>query len=160
MKLKRISFVSEAKLRRQLLPVLDELGVTDRQWLLEILPLLGADGKARLSECLKTAFPGKAQAGAMKGFKVFRGAVNKAADTANVPLSFAVDTSKKTPPSGRQCWFEAADTTEQEITQFSEQGTRDVDPQAVQNTGLLTDWRKLLAGPTPVRIQKHFFASL
>ncbi|HEY3862958.1 MAG TPA: pentapeptide repeat-containing protein [Verrucomicrobiae bacterium] len=149
---KRLVIVSEAKLRQRLEPVVKELGATDRERLLTLLPLIGGDGKARISECLKTAFPGKAQADAMKAFKVLRGAINKAAKTADVHLAFTADTSKRTPPAGRQCWFEGEDTTEKEIAQFSDESTRDVNRQAVPNTGLLTDLPSLLAGETPVRI--------
>ncbi len=97
---KRIALVTRAKLLRQIPAVVEELGTTDRGRLQNVLWLLGDDGRARLSECLKSAYPGKAVDDALKAFKVFRAAVNKAADTAHVPLLFTVDTSKKTPPAG------------------------------------------------------------
>src|SRR5262245_54062737 len=98
---KRISFVSEAKLRALLPPVLEELRATDRSRLEALLPLFAPEGKARLSECLKTAFPGKSEKPALDGFKVFRSAINKAALIAKVSAQFCVDTDKKTPPVGR-----------------------------------------------------------
>lgn len=156
MKPRRQSRLPATKVSAQLSAVYAEIGATDRNRIEAVVGLLDAEHRAGLSECLKGCFPGKGEPGALAAFKALRGRFNGAAETAGESLRLVVDTRKKTPPIGRFCWFEAKDTTEQEIIQFSEEGTRDVTETLgktlVRSTGLLTNWRKLLAGPSPARI--------
>ncbi|MEY2879188.1 MAG: hypothetical protein RLZZ15_1568, partial [Verrucomicrobiota bacterium] len=144
--------LTEARLRRLIPPVLDELGKTNRDRLEAILPLFAAGGKARLAECIKAAFPGKHLAGVAKQFTNFQGDINEAAKSARLGLVFRSDTSKQHGPEARECWFEGDDTAIAEIEQFSREGTSDLPPGAITSRGLATHWTDLLAAAGQVRV--------
>ena len=67
----------------------------------KLLPLFSGEGKARIGQCLKTAFAGLATADVQDQFRVFRAAVNAACARAKTGLSFQVDTRKRSGPEAR-----------------------------------------------------------
>lgn len=145
------SILNENRVRRLLEPVFDELGTTNRERLKRVLPLLG-DGRAKMSECLKEAFPGMNQESAQAQFRNFRKAVNDAARAADVGIVFQCDSSKRTPAEGRLCWFEGDASTAHEIETFSRQGTSGGTSLPVENRGLITNWSSITTGSEPIRI--------
>jgi WD40 repeat protein len=145
------SILNESRLRRLLEPLFDELGQTNRDRLRRLLPLF-SDGKAKLSECLQDAFPGRNQRSAQEQFRNFRKAVNDAARAAEVGVVFQVDTSKRTSVEARSCWFEGDPSTEQELVNFSSEGAVSTTLAEIENRALVTTGSAALAGPQPVRI--------
>src|SRR5438105_4450133 len=107
--------VPERRLPRLLAPVLKELGEADRARISRLLPLFH-DGRARLSDCLREAFPDTAGDRALTAFRKLRQNFNDAAEEAGIV--FTVDTQLKTPPERRFCWFEAEPTTDEELRNF------------------------------------------
>jgi WD40 repeat protein len=123
---RRTKVVCGARLRELCGPILEELGAANRQRLESLLPLFAAD-KTALSDCLNKLYPNATTADALALFRAFRKAVNDAAQERASGLTLSVDSRKKNPPEERHCWFQAPDTTEEAIENFSRAGTADID---------------------------------
>ena len=100
-----------------------------------VLPLFaGPGGKARLSDCLRAAFPALGAKAALRQFTNFRADVNVAAAAAACPARLRVDMRKACRPEARECWFELeAESARDRLLQFTQAGVGDlrrIDPVA------------------------------
>jgi hypothetical protein len=89
-------------------------------------PLIGDDGRIRLSIVLTTLFPEQKRAAALTAFRQFRARLAAAATDAGRNLSLEADTQTRTAPEERWCWFEGADGTTEAAARHTEAETRDV----------------------------------
>lgn len=97
----------EGQATRALKAVDEELGVTDRGRLAELVGLLkGGDCRLRLSEALTLLFPAFAEEGALVRFRKLKYRLRQAAEASGVELKLAMDSDKRSPSAERWCWFE------------------------------------------------------
>jgi len=107
-----------------------ELGSTDSERLETLLSLMQGE-QILLSAALSALYPDKTQQQAQDRLRVFRRKLADAAEEAGIEFKLEVDTKKKNPPQQRWCWFEGADSREQQVSRFSEEASADVERDVV-----------------------------
>jgi WD40 repeat protein/uncharacterized protein YjbI with pentapeptide repeats len=115
-------------LKRAVAPLRDELGKTNNDRLDKLIGLFEAAGqeRVRLSECLKSLFPGQELDQQLAALRGFRKTLNDAAGQKGLDLDLCVDTKLRNAPEDRWLWFEGPDPTIAEVTNFSASNTADI----------------------------------
>jgi len=145
-------------LRAVALPLVEELGSSDRKRAEQILELSFGE-KIRLSDCFPTLFPDLQDAPALKALTNFRSRFNQLAEELHLDLRLVVDSRKRDTPAQRFCWFEGADPVMAQVANLSEELTADIEGDhlvpprgVVTTTSAMKANKRLVASlsPTPM----------
>jgi hypothetical protein len=141
-------------LRTVVSPVLAELGATKRGRIEQVIQS-SVNEQIRLSDCL-ALFPAVDAAVSLKTLTNLRSNFNRTARELGVDVQFLADSSRRTSPAERFCWFEGADPAVAQATKFSDELTADIlnDP-LVKPRGIVTTGSAMAANKRVVR----FFVS-
>lgn len=137
--------------------LLNELGRSDRDRILALLPCF-KEGRARISDCVSTAFPGKPVADAAKLFTNLRVAFNVAAthlqdrNPTAPSLRFEADSNKRTPIDERFCWFAGPDPAASELEKMTKEGTGDLPAHILGNRGVVLPLERILPNSRNPRV--------
>jgi WD40 repeat protein len=103
---------------RQLVAELDEAKVLHRR-AIALLSAVAASEPHLATFDYELLVEGTVGAGEVDAFRKFRGDLNDAAKEQGLSLSLEADTNRKSGATGRQCWFEGAPLTAQQIERSS-----------------------------------------